>query len=355
MAIKDYKSGAANDAMFSPVPPNDHYSIFAAARAAELAAEKAKQKAADEAAAAAKRKAEQDARDLETTRTDKANLESRVRTLLSEAGSSDTRLGEIQAELATLKQDLKQAQASRDAALQTAQEERQLREQSEKQVNDAGMAFNKARGECDKLKADKDDALNELCQLKQPLDCKNNLDPSCHDRIVTFGLLRPPFTALDFGGSITHPPPGPPASHLTLLLFYRHVVANTGSLVADSGRKPHGWVIDANNGSQKLRLLKTNPSDRHSPWTIDCGGRYLGLSGGSNYDAANLKNRQVGSDGRAQEWYIGRLEKGWMIHNVRYDMALDMADGWANYNGKALRAFKRDASSPCQVFLIIIR
>ncbi|GAW13604.1 hypothetical protein ANO14919_029910 [Xylariales sp. No.14919] len=120
----------------------------------------------------------------------------------------------------------------------------------------------------------------ELERWRRPLNEKNNLGPNCHGRFVTIALLVLRFTVLDFG--------------------------------ADGGRKPHGWGFNTANGNQLLRPKKTNTADRHSPWAIDCSDRYLELSGGSNNDAATVRQRDSGSDEQAQAWYIGRIETGWM-------------------------------------------
>lgn len=250
MAIKDFKLGA-NDATTLEPSPNDHYSNIAAAKAAKLAAEKAKKELADRLAAEAKKKAEQDAKDLETAKSDNANLKSRVQTLLS----SGEEIEKMQLELNSLRQALKERE-------------------------------------------------KQLEVLSKPLDAINNLDPDLHGRIVTIAVSVFPFTAVDFGGGMISPSPA--------LVLPRTTTNAVDPFTVDGGRRAHGWTLDLNNGNQHLRLMKANPSDRHSPWTIDCGNRYLGYHGGNYAELLHVKPRESGDDGHAQEWYIGRLGKGWM-------------------------------------------
>ncbi|KAI1193123.1 hypothetical protein F5X97DRAFT_315288 [Nemania serpens] len=269
MAIKDFKLGA-NDATTLEPSPNDHYSNIAAAKAAKLAAEKAKKELADRLAAEAKKKAEQDAKDLETAKSDNANLKSRVQTLLS----SGEEIEKMQLELNSLRQALKERE-------------------------------------------------KQLEVLSKPLDAINNLDPDLHGRIVTIAVSVFPFTAVDFGG--------------------------------DGGRRAHGWTLDLNNGNQHLRLMKANPSDRHSPWTIDCGNRYLGYHGGNYAELLHVKPRESGDDGHAQEWYIGRLGKGWMFQNVRYGVALAIAFPHEVGDGKKVIVWNRNPHDESEVFFLVIR
>ncbi|KAI1183993.1 hypothetical protein F5B17DRAFT_413903 [Nemania serpens] len=269
MAIKDFNLGA-NDAATLQPSPNDHYSNMAAEKATKLAVEKAKKELADRLAAEAKKKAEQDAKDLETAKSDNANLKSRVKTLLN----SSEEIEKMQLELNSLRQALKERE-------------------------------------------------KQLEGLSKPLDAINNLDPDLHGRIVTIAVLVPPFTTVDFGG--------------------------------DGGRRAHGWTLDLNNGNQHLRLMKANPSDRHSPWTIDCGGRYLGYHGGSYSELLHVKSRESGDDGHAQEWYIGRIGKGWMFQNVRYGLALAIASPREVGDGKKVMVWNRYPQDESQVFLLVIR
>ncbi|KAJ2993960.1 hypothetical protein NUW58_g1684 [Xylaria curta] len=290
MALGKYKMGP-NDAMTSAPSPNDHYSNIAAAEMAKLAAEKAKKEAVDKLAV----DAEQLAKDLKTALEDKENYERRAALLYDQDESSKAKLQTM------------------DVVLKAEREEKERFQREAMRVHDCYKTS----------KAKLEEAETELKSLRQPLNEKNNLDPSFHNREVTIALLVMPFTAVDFGG--------------------------------DRGLKPHGWSFNLTNWNQRLRIKKANTSDRHSPWTIEYGDRYLALMGGPDNYGAILRGRCSGSEAQAQEWYIGHIENGWILHNVRYDLALDMVDPTIDRDGKALRGCSRNPNANSQVFLIVFR